>query len=309
MNPIKKTNDKRLCRTCGTDITHHARYTHWTQCALCYWKGRLENCSPLESLLKDRSDLKQQIQVAEQLLVSVSEEKVQKEYALKASTPWWKSLLGIDIADEELQNLRRKVASLRNELYQLKQKLDRLESSIKTARHVRKRFDSAVKMANAMRIRQQKHAANKQAFDNRVRSTETNSYDRTKFSIRKKDYKRGNRLDNHFRNRFFQETLSAFDNKCLFCGSRHDLTLDHFAIPKNEGGNFILLLSDQNSIRVNLVVLCRSCNSAKGESAYDYFFDNDKLNIARAYQKRLLDAVLEDSETMDVIKAWYSIRI
>lgn len=310
MIPRRKRDEHRLCRicrTCGAELTRH--FDRWTQCSLCYWKARLENSTPLETLLKDRSDTGANIQVTENALNSLESEQRRREETLRSNAPWWKKILGVDSANEELEKLRPQVWSLRGALLELRRDLDRLESAIKTARHVRKRFDSAIKDAARRRKLHQQQVERKRAFDECSRDSKPNSYERSEFVIRKKDYKRGNPLDNHFRNGFRKETLSAFGNKCLFCGSTHDLTLDHFGIPKNEGGNFVLLLQDKSSIRMNLVVLCRSCNAAKGELPYDHFFGVDKLREAEGYQRRLLQLVLADSNTMEVIKSWYEIRV
>jgi len=122
---------------------------------------------------------------------------------------------------------------------------------------------------------------------------------------RKKDYKRGNPLDNHFRKNIEDQVFAAFENKCLRCGAKRDLTLDHFAIPKNEGGNFVLWFKHDGSIRLNVVVLCRSCNSAKGELSHIDFFAQEEQVKAISYQERLLKFVLASERTMQVIRRWY----
>ncbi|AUR98120.1 HNH endonuclease [Vibrio phage 1.247.A._10N.261.54.E12] len=50
------------------------------------------------------------------------------------------------------------------------------------------------------------------------------------------------------------------DKKCLKCNSVDDLTIDHI-IPVSRGGN---------NHHSNLQVLCRSCNSIKGNYPEDY---------------------------------------
>src|SRR5205085_1407623 len=125
------------------------------------------------------------------------------------------------------------------------------------------------------------------------------------FSIRKKDYKRGNRLDNHFRKKIAEQVKAAFDHECLYCGTNRDLSLDHFAIPKNEGGNFVLSVKEDGSIKLNVVVLCRFCNSAKGEFSHIDFFPREKQLQAIVAQERLLKFLLASEPTMRVIRKWY----
>lgn len=309
MVSIRNKNEKRHCRTCGVDITSHARYTRWTQCSLCYWKGRLEESPPLEKLLNERGGLKHKKRQDDQALQSLEEEKLTKERSLKASAPWWKKLLGMDSADDRLRELRVLVPKLWQEAYDAERHLEQVESSIKRVRHVRKRFDSAAWHAAVMHRREQEKSERKRDFDGRSTNAVADSYERDHFKIRKKDYKRGNPLDNHFRNSFVGQTIDAFNRCCLFCGSSHDLTLDHFGIPKNEGGNFVLALHNNSGIRMNVVVLCRSCNAAKGEIPFDQFFDASKLTTAIQCQERLLELALNDEVTMQVIRSWYRIHL
>src|SRR5690606_12382786 len=71
--------------------------------------------------------------------------------------------------------------------------------------------------------------------------TESINNDRTEFLSRKVDYKRGNLLDNFVRNELFERIVNMFQIKCVSCERQDELTLDHFWLPKNEGGNFIML--------------------------------------------------------------------
>lgn len=48
--------------------------------------------------------------------------------------------------------------------------------------------------------------------------------------------------------------LDRYGNACAYCGSGHDLTLDH-VVPVSRGGRHAI---------GNLVPACRSCNSSKG---------------------------------------------
>lgn len=45
------------------------------------------------------------------------------------------------------------------------------------------------------------------------------------------------------------------NNSCIYCGSKHDLTLDH-VMPKSRGGK---------THWENLVTACKKCNSSKGD--------------------------------------------
>ncbi len=86
-----------------------------------------------------------------------------------------------------------------------------------------------------------------------------------------------------------------------------DLQLDHFAIPKNEGGNFLLFDSKTRTLRLNVVVLCRSCNSAKGERSYVEFFGPEALARLNVIHGSLLKAILSNTEALRVVRKWYEI--
>lgn len=63
-----------------------------------------------------------------------------------------------------------------------------------------------------------------------------------------------------------------WDNRCAYCGSDHNLTLDHIH-PKTKGGN------DRTS---NVVPACRNCNQSKGSSQWlSWFRTTDNFDIVR----------------------------
>lgn len=57
-----------------------------------------------------------------------------------------------------------------------------------------------------------------------------------------------------------QRVFARDNHTCLFCGSREDLTLDHYVALSLGGTN------DES----NLVTACRSCNSRKGKVGAGY---------------------------------------
>jgi len=66
-----------------------------------------------------------------------------------------------------------------------------------------------------------------------------------------------------------------------------------------------LYVRDTASIKLNIVVLCRSCNAAKGERPFDRFFTEDEIARALDYQHDLLDIILNNDATMDIVRKWY----
>lgn len=76
----------------------------------------------------------------------------------------------------------------------------------------------------------------------------------------------------------FSKTIRAFcylrdNHKCLKCGTRENLTVDHI-IPKSRGGN--------NSF-VNLQTLCLKCNAEKKDNIIQYSNSKATKKMIRNY--------------------------
>jgi ribosomal protein S27AE len=216
MMPNTIIEKKKLCSDCGTDITKHANYNRWTQCARCYWSGKNAKLPPVEALLKDRNDTQHKSMQIHSELENAERELKEKERIVKKMTPWWMhiraftlSIFNIELEDAGLLLLRKHVYQLRYELNGLQSHIEYIESRVKTARQIRKAFDSASKDASLKRQREQEQALAKRAFDENSRGKKISSFDRSLFTIRNIDYKRGNQLENHFRNGFLQTAENA----------------------------------------------------------------------------------------------------
>jgi len=67
-----------------------------------------------------------------------------------------------------------------------------------------------------------------------------------------------------------QNIFKRDDNKCVYCGSRNRLTIDH-VIPRAKGGT--------NTWK-NLVTCCGSCNVRKGDKDLDVFLSEYGLTMS-----------------------------
>jgi 5-methylcytosine-specific restriction endonuclease McrA len=61
-------------------------------------------------------------------------------------------------------------------------------------------------------------------------------------------------------NEQWEYVLSLYDHKCLCCGTKYNITVDHI-VPLSEGGSHSMS---------NVQPLCDSCNSRKGTKSTDY---------------------------------------
>jgi hypothetical protein len=186
----------------------------------------------------------------------------------------------------------------------LRIKLEVIPLDIERARTTKKRFVEA-QLARAAADRcHNKQLQEHAEFADRSVGGLTNLFDRSSFYIQVKDYRRGNAIDNYCRQILEEAILTAFDGCCAFCGCDHDLTFDHYGLTKNEGGNFVLLSDDKRSLRINVVVLCRTCNSMKAQRLHHEFFTAKQQQAIVTYQQRLLSTILNDARFMKLIKKW-----
>jgi hypothetical protein len=74
-----------------------------------------------------------------------------------------------------------------------------------------------------------------------------------------------------------QNIKDAWDNKCAYCGSEEDITLDHI-IPQSKGG------LDNTK---NVLCCCRSCNNSKSHTDWETWYYNQDFFTEKRY-----DAIL-----------------
>lgn len=294
-----------LCETCDEEITERAHWmcNRYTLCSYCYRKKKLDEAPPLDELLTRRKQLKKSIKELEPRSVQADIES--KEFERKAwsnynNLPFWKKLISnppsaLGSMEITCSPIYRSAKKMAKELRSLKYDSDFVTWEIKGIRDAQKKYREES---------QRREATQRRKTCSLDGSLEIN-YERNAFKIRNKDYKRGNALDNHFRNKISDHILSTFGERCLCCSSTNDLTIDHFAIPKNEGGNFVLYLQGDESIKLNIAVLCRSCNSSKGERDFKSFFTEEEIAKAMNFQRILLEWILSDATTMTIIRKWY----
>lgn len=293
----------RVCRTCGVELTPLS-YSGWTQCSVCYWRGRLEGREPLELLLKRRGDVKKRLA---DLPTYVDDAKaVFEKYRsqLEAKASWWRKLLALPVRDDTLAEYGSRYRALMDELGKLRRELDDLNRSIRGTRETKKRLQQAEAFRAASVKRRALEGQRHEAFTNQSEANLNHEFSRELYYMQPRDYRRGNAIDNYFRNRIPGVVFDAFDHRCVFCGSGHDLTLDHYELTKNEGGNYVLISRDKASIRVNIVVLCRSCNSEKGQLSFVSHFGASTRKSVAVHQSRLLQVLLADQAFMRIIKEW-----
>ncbi|MGO8756286.1 MAG: hypothetical protein ACLQHK_13800 [Gallionellaceae bacterium] len=302
---LAQTDKRRICRTCGTDFTPLARYSRWNECSVCYCRRSFESYKSIPDLESKHDQLQQRLTALSTELSNAKKaaEKELYDYMNLPSTPWFKRLLGPKPTARPLPNVQR-YQMLNSEVEQLRSEQQRILFTIERARDAKNRYTEA-QLSRAAEERRQKQQHQKQAeFSERSAGALANQFERSQFHIQAKDYRRGNAIDNYCRNVLEDVILATFDHRCTFCGSNHDLTFDHYGLTKNEGGNFILLASDKQLLRINLVVLCRSCNSTKSQRLHRHFFTEEQQREILRYQQRFLSIVLNDVRFMKMLKKW-----
>jgi len=132
---------------------------------------------------------------------------------------------------------------------------------------------------------------------------------REDYLIRNKDYKRGNPLENYINKAWKEKVLFFYTNKCVTCQSEDNFTLDHFWLPKNEGGNFVMLHLESRSLVSNVIPLCRSCNSSKCDKPFQNFFTINQLDYINNIQFEVSKQLMMDPQLCEVASRWYGRKI
>jgi hypothetical protein len=215
---------------------------------------------------------------------------------------WWNKLTG-NRMDATLKSHWDRRSALQEELRKLQVEASNLERAVQDARTIKKRFMDARLARNAAEERKRVQAGIHEKLCDSARDNLSGEFSRANFFIQVKDYRRGNAVDNYFR-KIEEQVFQCFNHCCVFCGNSDKLTFDHYGISKNEGGNFALITSDKISIRLNIVVLCRSCNAAKSQGGHLTFFNDEQRDRAVSCQRTLLDILLSDKLFLKLIDKW-----
>lgn len=67
----------------------------------------------------------------------------------------------------------------------------------------------------------------------------------------------------------------SWENKCAYCGSEENLTIDHI-IPQSKGGL---------DTTKNVVCCCHSCNQSKGHTPWEEWYSSQEFFILENYEK------------------------
>ncbi len=124
------------------------------------------------------------------------------------------------------------------------------------------------------------------------------------YVISRRDYARGNEKEAIYRKRFMLDLLKVFGNKCAICGrSDNGFDLDHFIIPKNYGGNFVLMHKDGYLVN-NAVPLCQTCNRSKSDESYEEIFaSEEELYEVLKKNKKMTVMINDDEDFCETIKS------
>lgn len=306
IDPNYQRRRDRRCSECGEEgLLGDSR---WTRCSYCYWKGQFENLKPVGPVLDQLSSAREELANADGALTKAQAVSSAYESSFTAKRPWWKKLLAIH-EDRRLHELREKVSNSQQTLSDASRRVEQLQREIRwkqrRAREVRENFARYRVAREKLLERRSEGQRTREAL--LEASLSASGYDRARLRIRSKDYKRGNPLENTIKGPWFLRVSEVFGGRCFSCGNESDLTLDHYAIPKNEGGNFILYNQDEGVLRVNLVLLCRPCNSAKGENrALSFFSDEEHQRLAKVHAE-ILRMLMQDREARKVLVRWYDV--
>jgi hypothetical protein len=269
---------------------------------VCYWTGIAKSRGAIADLEQQHKELLSALESLESA-ASKAGLTLQQSRSDFQSRPWYQRLLG-EQHDPAIKALVPQFDSLTAERHAARARLESLDGDLQRAQSVAKRLAEA-KAARDRRIQlKQLEAERQQAYGEKSAAARTEEYRHDDFIIQKKDYRRGNAIDNYCRSELSGAIFEAFNGRCVSCDSPQRLTLDHFALTKNEGGNFVLVAKDGVCLAINVVVLCRSCNSTKAQRPHTAFFDGLEREQIYTAHARIMAAVLGDDEFMALIRSW-----
>ncbi len=175
----------------------------------------MDHQQPIELLEKRRSEVALRLQALPKEIDTLRREMKDHYAALKLRTPWWRKMWGPP-TDATLESQGRSLTALKCELDQLAHEQRKVDEAIKATKYIKKRFSEAQIERNAEDDRKRAKAAEHDGFCNSAIKSLQAEFDRKLFYIQSKDYKRGNRVDNYFRNN--QGTVfAAFNGRCVSC--------------------------------------------------------------------------------------------
>lgn len=102
------------------------------------------------------------------------------------------------------------------------------------------------------------------------------SIERADYIISSEDYKRGLKKERDYKGTYSMFILNTFNNACAKCLSKESIEMDHFFVPKNEGGCFLMLHRSGQKIN-NMIPLCKTCNVKKQDKKAHKFFNTKQL--------------------------------
>ncbi|MGI6570029.1 MAG: hypothetical protein ACOX27_03050 [Caldicoprobacterales bacterium] len=268
-----------------------------------------ETLPSVEELERRISALTSEIETLKKEITRLNDEYLYIDQQNKSWLWHLMNYLGVDIRSSKTKN---KLLILKSTIYEFEKKAEFSNDELYFYLALKKRniISASIRYKHRIEVKKQlrQNKIDKRQIDFK-QITETVGYSRNEFLIRKMDYKRGNLLDNYVRNVLSEYIFDVFQNKCISCERQDELTLDHFWLPKNEGGNFIMLHTETLILVNNTIVLCRSCNSSKGDREYKDFFTLKQIECIIRYHKKLSEFFQTDKSICAIASKWYKKRI
>jgi 5-methylcytosine-specific restriction endonuclease McrA len=314
------------CRECATELPPDSRRERYYVCPVCYWQRRVAAPGSEESAVSKRDQIAAELKRLRDEIRQLEQQIAEYDGPIGDSRPFWKRFLGIGENENTQYLLERSLRWTKNRVPDIEHRLRLATGELESIRYAKNQLRLAQIKMEWFRCRSDakyRQAVKEQAEKERLLAEEQKNreearqrlfrqqidakYDPRWFVVRRRDYKRGNPVDNYFRTHIQAIVHEAFASKCVVCAREQDLTLDHFAIPKNEGGNFVMFSKRAEQLVLNVAVLCRTCNSSKGEAAaHDYFSEDCFLRVLECHQ-RLMRVLRSDEKFIRLVTLWYSL--
>lgn len=110
------------------------------------------------------------------------------------------------------------------------------------------------------------------------------------------DFRPNHMHDRKVKRKYADLITNHYENKCACCGYKKKLTLDHYFIPRSQGGSLIMKHSS-GLYHSNVVLLCEKCNSDKGSMKPEVFIkDSETLDYIAEKNSELTEILRKEIE-------------
>jgi hypothetical protein len=278
-----------------------------THCPVCYWESKVKRIeSEIADVELSPAERRMRIQQDEEAIRETGGIPAKYRSQYRDRQAWWRRLLRLYPDDDQIKRLRHRLNRLQAHLERFQHVSGKDTEELRERLYVAKsELRRARERRDQRRARDRLDEETRSRFAEQCRESLQLGFEIHQFRIRDQDYQPANFLDDFFLTDFKASVLAAFDGRCVRCGKRRELGLDHYGVVKSEGGNFLLCCESHRALKPNVIVICRSCTVRRTLRRNEDFFTEREIKRIRLCHADLLEVILRDPEVLFLARRWY----